>query len=475
MIRHDRLGDGARPLRRGRAPRRRTARRSARPGAGCTASSTRRRARWPRRSSWSASTRRRAGRRCTSGTTRAAAGRRARGDRRTTRRRPARCPAGPTSSRTTAVLRQLAPPRLGDRRSGRVRAATTAAARPQPTSPSPRRTQAVTSAAGTDGMRESRAVPAARLIGTVRVTSGPAGAACGSGATRRWAGWSSPLRLLRGHGAPTAATRAEPRGAPAGRAVACTDQVPGADAGAEPRCPRCDDGAHDPRLAREAPARRRGHVRRRRERYDVTNDVLSLGQDRLLAAGRRGRPATPAPAARARPRRRDGHLERAVRRRWRVDVVPADFSLGMLQVGHRRRPDLGFTAGRRHAAAVRRRELRRRDDVVRAAQRGRPRCGARASSSGSPGRVGGWSSASSASRSTRPSARSTPSTSCARCRRSPGGSRSNPESYVYLAESIQAWPAQRELAERIAGAGWAGVEWRNLSGGIVALHRATRP
>ena len=27
---------------------------------------------------------------------------------------------------------------------------------------------------------------------------------------------------------------------------------------------------------------------------------------------------------------------------------------------------------------------------------------------------------------------------------------SNPESYVYLAESIQAWPAQRELGERIA-------------------------
>ena len=30
---------------------------------------------------------------------------------------------------------------------------------------------------------------------------------------------------------------------------------------------------------------------------------------------------------------------------------------------------------------------------------------------------------------------------------------SNPESYVYLAESIQAWPAQRAMAQRIAGAG----------------------
>jgi ubiquinone/menaquinone biosynthesis C-methylase UbiE len=32
---------------------------------------------------------------------------------------------------------------------------------------------------------------------------------------------------------------------------------------------------------------------------------------------------------------------------------------------------------------------------------------------------------------------------------------SNPESYVYLAESIQAWPAQRGLAQRVSGAGWA--------------------
>ncbi|MHA7125300.1 demethylmenaquinone methyltransferase [Janibacter indicus] len=51
---------------------------------------------------------------------------------------------------------------------------------------------------------------------------------------------------------------------------------------------------------------------------------------------------------------------------------------------------------------------------------------------------------------------------------------SNPESYVYLAESIQSWPAQEPLAQMISGAGWGGVEWRNLTGGIVALHRATK-
>ena len=52
---------------------------------------------------------------------------------------------------------------------------------------------------------------------------------------------------------------------------------------------------------------------------------------------------------------------------------------------------------------------------------------------------------------------------------------SNPEAYVYLAESIRAWPDQTGLAARIAGSGpWGRVGWRNLTGGVVALHRATR-
>ena len=51
---------------------------------------------------------------------------------------------------------------------------------------------------------------------------------------------------------------------------------------------------------------------------------------------------------------------------------------------------------------------------------------------------------------------------------------SNPDSYVYLAESIRAWPTQAELAQHIQSAGWTGVAWRNLSGGIVAVHRAKR-
>ena len=52
---------------------------------------------------------------------------------------------------------------------------------------------------------------------------------------------------------------------------------------------------------------------------------------------------------------------------------------------------------------------------------------------------------------------------------------SNPAAYEYLAESIRAWPDQAGLASIIGSAGWTRVAWRNLTGGVVALHRATRP
>jgi demethylmenaquinone methyltransferase / 2-methoxy-6-polyprenyl-1,4-benzoquinol methylase len=52
---------------------------------------------------------------------------------------------------------------------------------------------------------------------------------------------------------------------------------------------------------------------------------------------------------------------------------------------------------------------------------------------------------------------------------------SNPDAYRYLAESIRGWPDQRALAERIADAGWTDVAWRNLSAGIVAMHYAVKP
>lgn len=52
---------------------------------------------------------------------------------------------------------------------------------------------------------------------------------------------------------------------------------------------------------------------------------------------------------------------------------------------------------------------------------------------------------------------------------------SNPDAYVYLAESIRAWPDQAALAKDLQASGWQQVGWRNLSAGIVALHRGIRP
>lgn len=52
---------------------------------------------------------------------------------------------------------------------------------------------------------------------------------------------------------------------------------------------------------------------------------------------------------------------------------------------------------------------------------------------------------------------------------------SNPEAYEYLAESIRAWPNQEELARAINQSGWQDAEWRNLTGGITALHSAKKP
>ena len=53
--------------------------------------------------------------------------------------------------------------------------------------------------------------------------------------------------------------------------------------------------------------------------------------------------------------------------------------------------------------------------------------------------------------------------------------RSSPDAYVYLAESIRAWPDQPALAAPAAArpAGRRSA-WRNLTGGIVALHRGVR-
>lgn len=53
---------------------------------------------------------------------------------------------------------------------------------------------------------------------------------------------------------------------------------------------------------------------------------------------------------------------------------------------------------------------------------------------------------------------------------------SNPEAYVYLAESIRAWPNQEQLLAELKDAGWSdGAFYLNETGGIVALHYGRRP
>ena len=50
----------------------------------------------------------------------------------------------------------------------------------------------------------------------------------------------------------------------------------------------------------------------------------------------------------------------------------------------------------------------------------------------------------------------------------------NPSAYVYLAESIRAWPTQEQLAADMSAAGWRNPSWVNLTGGVVAVHTAIK-
>ncbi|TWD17135.1 demethylmenaquinone methyltransferase [Marihabitans asiaticum] len=204
-------------------------------------------------------------------------------------------------------------------------------------------------------------------------------------------------------------------------------------------------------------------------RYDLTNDVLSLGQDRLwrkavleavgARTGERVLDIAAGTATSSEPFAQGG-----------VDVVPADFSLGMLREGKRRSPQLGLTA----ADAMRLPFADESFDAV-------------TMSFGLRNVADRHVALEEFRRVTRPGGRlvvcefSDPVVPVFRTiykrylmAALPAIARrisSNPESYVYLAESIQAWPDQRQLASDLVAAGWGEVEWTNLSGGVVALHR----
>lgn len=52
---------------------------------------------------------------------------------------------------------------------------------------------------------------------------------------------------------------------------------------------------------------------------------------------------------------------------------------------------------------------------------------------------------------------------------------SNKDAYQYLRESIQEWPDQGTLSQWIRGVGFTRVAYRNLTAGVVALHRGHKP
>ena len=52
---------------------------------------------------------------------------------------------------------------------------------------------------------------------------------------------------------------------------------------------------------------------------------------------------------------------------------------------------------------------------------------------------------------------------------------SNPDAYVYLAESIRAWPDQSTFAAKMSANGWLTPTWVNLTGGVVAVHTGNKP
>jgi demethylmenaquinone methyltransferase/2-methoxy-6-polyprenyl-1,4-benzoquinol methylase len=209
------------------------------------------------------------------------------------------------------------------------------------------------------------------------------------------------------------------------------------------------------------------------ERYDITNDVLSLGQTRRWRGA-----VVDAVAAEPGERILDlaaGTGTSSVPFAERgAFVVPTDFSLGMLRVGKRRVPFLPFVAGdgmhlpfgdAAFDAATISFGLRNIHDRM-AGLRELLRVV----------RPGGRLVVCEFSHPTWAPFRSVYTEYLMKALpRVARRTSSNPDAYVYLAESIRAWPDQPALAREMGDAGWSEVRWRNLSGGIVALHRAVRP
>jgi demethylmenaquinone methyltransferase/2-methoxy-6-polyprenyl-1,4-benzoquinol methylase len=207
------------------------------------------------------------------------------------------------------------------------------------------------------------------------------------------------------------------------------------------------------------------------KRYDITNDVLSLGMDRrwrrdVIDA------VAPQPGEMVLDLAAGTGTSSAPFAEAGATVIPCDFSVGMLRVGKEARPDLPFVAGDGT-------RLPFADDTFDAVT----------ISFGLRNIVDPVAGLRELQRVTKPGGRlvvcefSHPTNGPFRTvymeylmKALPTIARavsSSPDAYVYLAESIRAWPDQQGLAALVHEAGWKRCQIRNLTGGIVALHRAT--
>ena len=208
-------------------------------------------------------------------------------------------------------------------------------------------------------------------------------------------------------------------------------------------------------------------------KYDIVNDVLSMGQTRRWRR-------LVVDAVGARPGQRVLDLAAGTGTSSEpyadagVSVVACDFSLGMLKVGKRRRPDIDFVAGdatnlpfadESFDAATISFGLRNVNEPQKALEemyRVTKPGGTLVIAEFSSPVVPVWRTMYTEylMRALPPIARKVAS---------------NPDAYVNLAESIRAWPDQDGLAAWISDSGWQDVAYRNLTGGIVAIHRAVKP